>query len=148
MKAFLSAVLIGLSPTWAGAQEVGECDWRAAAQMIAEPWESNTRLFANGEVRLTIMDAGEPAAGSFHLMILSPPYDEAGRHCAILSLTKDAMGFAGLSMEGATAQYDPATGLSVTLPASRWIPDSDTYIDAILTVTINQESGAITGKLD
>jgi hypothetical protein len=140
--------LLVAMPYGAVAQEVGECDWRASAQFIAEPWEGNTRSFADGDIRMTIMDTGEPAAGSFYLMILSPPYDDAGPHCAILGLEAAGMGFAGLWMEGAEAKYDPARGLSVVLPAHRWWPDTDTYSDATLSVTINQNTGAITGKLD
>ena len=37
------------------AQEVGECDWRAASAAIAEPWETNTRTFANGAIRLAVL---------------------------------------------------------------------------------------------
>jgi hypothetical protein len=137
-----------LSPLASLAQSASECDWRASSQVIAEPWEANTRTFANGEVRLTIMDAGEPVVGAFFLMILSPPYGDGGRQCAILALDADGLGFAGLSMDGAKADYDPTTGLSVTLPARRWMPETDTYIDATLSLTINQDSGAITGTLD
>lgn len=147
-KKFGLVVLAAVLPCVGMAQEVGDCDWRASSQVIAEPWEANTRSFANGEIRLTIMDAGEPAAGSYFLMILSPPYGDAGRQCAMLALDADGMGFASLSMDGAKADYDPASGLSVTLAATRWLRDTDTYQDATLSVTINQETGAITGALD
>jgi hypothetical protein len=148
MNTFVFTAVMCLLPITAMAQEVGACDWRAASQAIAEPWEANTRTFANGEIRLTIMDVMEPAAGPVHLMILSPPYEDGGRQCAILSLDADGMGFAGLTLEGAGADYDPVTGLSITLPARRWLPDTDSYTDARLTVTINQTTGAITGQLD
>jgi hypothetical protein len=147
-KKFGLVVLAAVLPGVGMAQEVSDCDWRASSQVIAEPWEANTRIFAKGEIRLTIMDAGEPVAGSFFLMILSPPYGDAGRQCAILALDADGMGFASLSMDGAKADYDPATGLSVTMAATRWLPDTDTYTDATLSVTINQDSGAISGTLD
>ncbi len=124
-------------------------DWRSSVQAIAEPWEDNTRLFADGEVRLTVIDTGEPAAGSFFLLILSPPYDEeaGGRQCRVLSLD-ETMGFAGLTLKSATAQYDPASGLTVTIPATRWLPETDSYTDATLSVTLNQSDGAIQAKLD
>ena len=131
------------------AQEIGTCDdWRSSAFALAEPWESTTRLFANGEVRLAITDTIEPAAGAFHLIILSPPYDEVGgRQCALVS-ADGGMGFAGLDLVEAAASYDPATGLAVTIPATRWLPDTDTYTDAVLNVTLNQATGAITAQLD
>jgi hypothetical protein len=147
MKAFVFAVMMGFLPLAVTAQEIGECDWRAAAQAIAEPWEANTRTFANGDIRLTIMDVMEPAAGPVHLMILSPPFEDGGRQCRVMSL-QDTMGFANLTLEGAKAAYDPAIGLSVTLRARRWLPDTDSYTDATLTVMINQTTGTITGQLD
>lgn len=129
------------------AQEVAECDWRAAAQAIAEPWEDNTATFANGAIRLAVMDVQEPAAGAMHLLILSPPRNELGeRQCRVMSAS-GSFGFAGLSVTGATARYDPATGLTVALPAKRW-SEGDVYSDAVLRVTINQASGAISGVLE
>lgn len=147
------ALLALLSPATALAQTpaiVSGCDdWRSAAQMLAEPWEDNTRLYAEGAVRFAVIDTGEPAAGSFHLLILSPPTEaepEVGQ-CKLLSLD-ESMGFAGLTIAKAEAQYDPAKGLTVTVPATRWLPDTDTYTDAKLSVTLNQATGAIAAQLD
>ncbi|MDO8884630.1 MAG: hypothetical protein Q7V11_16945 [Pseudotabrizicola sp.] len=129
------------------AQEVAECDWRSAAQAIAEPWEDNTVTFANGRVRLAVMDVMEPAAGAFHLLILSPPYAELGeRQCRIMS-ARGSFGFAGLSLAGATASYDPATGLTVSLAAKRW-SEGDVFSDTRLLVAINQATGVINGFLE
>jgi hypothetical protein len=131
------------------AQEISTCDdWRSSAFALAEPWESTTRLFANGEVRLAMTDTIEPAAAAFHLIILSPPYDEVGgRQCAVVS-TEGGMGFAGLNVAATKAKYDPTTGLAFTIPATRWLPETDSYVDAVLHVTLNQATGAITAVLD
>ena len=147
------ALLALLSPAAALAQTpatVGNCDdWRSAAQMLAEPWEDNTRLYAEGAVRFAVIDTGEPAAGSFHLLILSPPTEAEPEvaQCKLLSLD-ESMGFAGLTLRDAVAQDDPVKGLIVTIPATRWLPDTDTYTDAKLSVTLNQTTGAIAGQLD
>ncbi|WP_349035664.1 hypothetical protein [Pseudotabrizicola sp. 4114] len=131
----------------AAAQDVAECDWRAAAQAIAEPWEDNTATFANGAIRLAVMDVQEPAAGAYHLLILSPPRNELGeRQCRVMS-ADGSFGFAGVSVAGATARYDPATGLTVSLSAKR-SSGGDVFTDTVLHVTINQATGAITGRLD
>ena len=131
----------------ATAQDVADCDWRGAAQAIAEPWEDNTATFANGAVRLAVMDVMEPAAGAYHLLILSPPRNELGeRQCRVMS-AQGSFGFAGLSLQGATAAYDPTTGLTVVLPAKR-SSGGDVFTDASLHVTINQATGTITGRLD
>lgn len=144
-EAVLALSLVSVGPVFA--QEVADCDWRAAAQAIAEPWEANSRTFANGAIRLAVMDVLEPAAAAYHLLILSPPYSELGeRQCRVMSAT-GSMGFAGLSLDGASASYDPATGLTVSLPAKRW-SDGDVFTDTRLLVTLNQASGAISGYLE
>ena len=131
------------------AQEIGTCDdWRSSAALLAEPWEENTRIFAEGEVRLALIDTFEPAAAAFHLVILSPPYDELGfGQCALVS-GEGGMGFAGLNVAATEAEYDPATGLMFTIPATRWLMETDTYTDAVLHVTLNQSTGEITAVLE
>lgn len=136
-------------PAGLQAQSIDGCDdFRSSAFALAEPWEQTTRLFANGAVRLAVTDTIEPAAGAFHLVILSPPYDEVGgRSCRVVS-GANGIGFAGLTLDGMSADYDPATGLRFRINATRWVPESGDYDDAILTVTVNQASGAITARLD
>jgi hypothetical protein len=133
----------------ASAQTVDAClDYRTSAAALVEPWELNTRLFANGAVRLAVMDTVEPAAGAFHLMILSPPYDELGsRSCTVVS-GGDGVGFAGLTLNGMAADYDPAVGLIFRLPARRYVPETGGFADAMLRVTLNQATGLVTARLD
>ena len=131
------------------AQEIGTCDdYRSSVAMLAEPWEENTKVFGEGEVRLAVIDTFEPAAGAFHLVILSPPYDEAGFGQCALVTSDTGTGFAGLNIAGITSTGDMATGLAFTMPATRWISDSDTFVDAVLNVTLNPTTGAIVAKLD
>lgn len=144
--------ILGLFLCLAGpalAQEIGDCDdYRSSVALLAEPWEDNTRVFANGEVRLALIDTFEPAAAAFHLIILSPPYDELGfGQCARVSF-EGGMGFAGLNVAATEAEYDATTGLTFTIPATRWLPETDSYVDAVLHVTLNQATGAIVAKLE
>ena len=143
------AALVFLSPTTAPAQSLSDCDdWRSSVLGIAEPWEANSKTFTEGTVRMTIMDVGEPVVGSYRLLILTPPTDDDpdGRQCKVLSLDHD-LGFAGLSFDGVTDSTDP-TGLTVLIPAKRWIAETDTYVDAKLSVTLNATDGAIAVSLD
>ncbi len=138
-----------LCATTATAQSLADCDdWRSSVLGIAEPWEANTRTYADDTVRMTIMDVGEPVVGSYRLLILTPPTadDPDGRQCKVLSLDHD-LGFAGLSFDGVTDSTDP-TGLTVLIPAKRWIAETDTYVDAKLSVTLNATDGAIAVSLD
>ena len=137
--------LVAASP--ALAQSVEECDWRASTHALMEPWEDNTRTFANGDVRLAITDVIEPAAGAFHLVVLSPPYDElGGRQCRVISANGNT-GFAGLTLVGMTSAYDPAIGLTFTLAAGAYDPDTGETLPRTLTLTLNQATGAISARM-
>ena len=101
-------MLLGALATPAAAQEAVPCDWAARADGIVEPWEDNTATFANGAVRLALIDTVEPAAGAFHLLILSPPLGELGeRQCRTLGI--GGMGFAGLDFASLQAEMASET---------------------------------------
>lgn len=142
MKILLACLALIL-PGAAGAQTVSECDWRASAQAIPEPWEAHSRTFSNGAVRLAVLDTVEPAAGALHLLILSPPYSELGdRQCRVIS-RDGTMGWAGMYFEDLTASYDPAVGLIFDLPVQIYLPESSFTNSAVLRITLNQASGEI-----
>ncbi|MCC7321467.1 MAG: hypothetical protein IT542_10895 [Rubellimicrobium sp.] len=143
------AVALALSPAVAAAQSVGECEgWRAEARSIAEPWERNTATFANGAVRIAVMDAVEPGAAAFHLLVLTPPLDELGVPlCRMVSLDADGFGFAWLELDGMERSYDPARGLTLRLHAARWDESAGTPAPALLEVTINQATGQVSARL-
>ncbi len=130
------------------AQSVSECDWRSGAAILAEPWEDNTRTYSNGKVRLAVLDTIDPAAGAFHLLILSPPYSEVGdRQCRIVSLD-GALGFSGMDISRIKADYDPARGLIFALPAGLYNPDTGGSNWHQLSLTLNQATGQITTSLE
>ena len=140
----VAVAVLAINPLSAFAQSVSECDWRASSEVLAEPWESNTRTFANGQIRVAVIDTVEPAAESFHLLVLSPPYDELGsRQCRIVSL-EEGFGFAGFDLSQAVANYDPSRGLTVQAPVTIW-SDGDQYYERWLAVTINSATGDVTG---
>ena len=127
----------------AQAQVATACDWQARADAIIEPWEQNSRTFANGAVRLAGLDTIEPAAAAFHILVLSPPYDEVGgRQCLTVSLA-EGVGFAGLDFSTLNATYDPAVGLAFEIDASEYDHDTGTSVAKSLGITLNQSTGAI-----
>lgn len=139
----LSGLALCLSGFAVLAQEVGDCDWRANAQVLAEPWEQSTRTFANGAVRLALLDTVEPAAGAFHVLVLSPPYDELGeRQCRVVSY-QGGSGYAALDFANLQAGYDPAYGLVFTLPGQVFDPNSGATRPSFLNFTLNQSTGGI-----
>lgn len=144
------SVTLGLTmATPVMAQTANFCDgWWSSARNIPEPIENFTRTFANGEIRVTLLDTIEPAAGAFHLMVLAPPYGELGsRNCAVIS-EGEGIGFAGMFFDQLEASYDPATGLTLRLPISRFSANTGGFDPAILAVTINQALGTITPRFE
>ena len=130
--------------TQAAAQDVFDCDWQAQARNIPEPWETHSRSFSNGQTRLALLDTIEPAAGAFWLLILSPPFSELGdRQCRVVG--HNGMGFSGLEFARLEAGYDPARGLTFTLPGQ--IPDSSGFVPVTVSVTLSQATGAITKEV-
>ena len=129
------------------AQSVGPCDWQAAAQAIVEPWEENTRVFANGATRIAALDTVEPALGASHLLVLSPPLSALGeRQCRVVSFAGDT-GFVALDFAMLEAGYSPNIGLVFAVPVRVASKDTSFTNSAILTVTLNQATGAIDAKL-
>ena len=138
-----AAAICAVLASPAAAVTVEDCDWRASAATVMEPWEENTRTFANGRIRVALLDNIEPAAGPFHLLVLSPPFDElGGRQCKIVSYD-GSMGFANVWFTDMVPTYDPAKGLSLDIPVYFWLSDENFSNSAMLTLTINQSSGAI-----
>ncbi|MFM7332837.1 MAG: hypothetical protein ACKO1H_00260 [Tabrizicola sp.] len=134
---------LALAPLPAAAVTVSSCSDVANVWAVAEPWEANTKLFANGEIRLVVLDTVEPAAAAFHLVILHPPRDELGiPQCSMVSAA-EGYGFGGMDLGPAEAGYDPARGLTVALPIRVYDPDSADFFDRTLSVTVNQATGQV-----
>ncbi|MBP0483683.1 hypothetical protein [Sagittula salina] len=138
---------IGLIAAPAAAQEglaptVMDCDWQSSAQFVAEPWEANTRTFANGRTRLALIDTVEPVGGWAWLMILSPPHDELGfRQCRMVG--NNGMGFSRLDFDMLSADYDPARGLIFDVPAGWYMDGTDDDPWQWIRITLNQLTGDI-----
>lgn len=143
---WLVAALASAATLTAGpgeAQSLGECDWRASAWLLAEPWEHHSRTFANGDVRIALIDAIEPAAMPFHLLVLSPPWDELGaRQCRLVSF-EPGTGFSGVDFAALEAWYDPSVGLLFSVPVSVYDGVTGGFEDRMLDFTLNQTTGAI-----
>ncbi|MEL7098099.1 MAG: hypothetical protein AAGM84_04650 [Pseudomonadota bacterium] len=149
MRLFFALALLSLGSAAFG-QQVSPiaqlCDDRPRADAIFEPWEANTRTFANGAVRLALIDTVEPAAAWAHLLILSPPYDELGlRQCILVN--NGGMGFSAMQFEALEASYDPARGLIFTLPAGVYLDGGpgDPVFD--LEIVLNQSTGRVDARV-
>lgn len=142
------ALFLTLGAFPATAQTVGQCAPQiVSAQNLVEPWAETTRTFANGAVRLALLDTVEPAAAAFHLMVLSPPYGELGdRQCRLIGW-EAGLGYAGITFDALAAGYDPATGLTFDLPVFGFIPATGDVMPLALRVAVNQANGDVSARI-
>jgi hypothetical protein len=141
---FLALIALFLSTVTAQAAVVGECGDLNNLENLVEPWEQNTKSFYNGQVRIALIDTGgEPVCCSTHLVIMVPRNDEmGGSQCFVFSQEKytsegeapSYMGFQGIDFQKIKSSYDPAKGLSLSIPYSTYIDgiDSDSGMGKIL----------------
>jgi len=130
------------------AATVTDCDIRASAQFIAEPWDQNTATFAEGAIRLAVIDMKEPAGAPSYLMVLSPPFNEVGeRQCRLIE-AQPHLGFYQIDVQTIVAEHDPETGLTLRIPVTDYGDGAPNPPPFPLTVTINQASGEVTATTD
>lgn len=139
--ALMSAVCVAAPVT---AQVALPCDGIEQADAIVEPWEENIAAFANGSVRVALLDGIEPAAAAAFLLVLYPPVDEVGaRRCSVVGLD-EGLGYGAIFFDELQATYDPSSGLTLNVPAVIYLPEQSFQNTALLSVTINQATGAVT----
>ena len=149
MRNAVAAALCFL-PLNATAQIITECDWAANPANIFEPWEEHSRTFANGAIRVALLDTGgEPACCARHLLILSPSGNGADepifRQCRVASAQVNS-GFYDIDVPGISASYDPAKGLLLSVPVGHWHEGIDSGRPPIverMEIRINQSTGLV-----
>lgn len=143
MRHVIPALLLASLPHVSAAQEVSACDTRANVDAIVEPWAQNSRTFANGDVRLALIDTIEPAAGAYFLLILHPPRTDLGeRRCTLIGFDH-GIGYATLGFSELEAGYAPVRGLTFSLPGRLYLPESGFTNSLILHATLNQATGEV-----
>ncbi|MGR3434548.1 MAG: hypothetical protein ACU0CO_06615 [Shimia sp.] len=141
-SAALIAALLGAP---AQAQSVAQCDFRASAAALAEPWADHTRTYANGAIRVALSDVGAPGSGPLHLIVLAPSGDPADpRLCRVVSLD-GTLGFADIAFGAGRATYDPARGLALLFDVRAQAASEART--AVLEVVVNQATGSIAASL-
>lgn len=129
----------------AQAQSVNDCDWVSSARNLVMPWESNYRDFANGKIRVALLDTYEPACCSYHLLVISP-HPEWGQACHVIS-QDPGMGWVSLRYKDIQASYDPALGLRVNIQVDHFDPNTggaDPARTEYFGIRINQATGSVT----
>lgn len=143
-----AAIGFALFASQASALEIIDCDWKASADAIYEPWEEFSRTYSDGAVRVALLDTIEPAAAAFHLLVLSPPYDElGGRRCQTIGMAGGA-GFQAIGFEEINASYDPSIGLSFDVQVTYFDSDFGDILGGELYFNLNQSTGVIEAFLE
>ena len=138
------------APALAAAQAITECEWIGTPANIVEPWDVNSRTFANGNIRVAWLDTGgEPVCCSSHLLILSSSgngQDEPiYRQCRVAS-AQPGQGFYSVDVPGINARYDPSRGLTLSVPIGHWHPGMENGAGPIpdrMEIVINQATGLV-----
>ncbi len=145
LKSAIAGALALLLTNGAAAQSVNECDWVSSARNLVEPWEENSRTFANGAIRIALLDTAEPACCSYHLLVLSP-HPEWGQACHVIS-EQPGQGWVEIKFKKQKAKYDPAKGLRVNIRVEYYDPDTggaDPDLGHRVGIRINQATGEVT----
>lgn len=147
-----AALVLGAPGLWAGAalgQVVSGCDWIANPANIAEPWAEQSRTYANGAIRVALLDTGgEPVCCSAHLLVLAPSAPGDGpvhRQCFVVS-GAPGLGFYSIGIAGIDASYDPAQGLLLSVPVFHWhqgVELGQPGIAERMELRINQALGSV-----
>lgn len=144
------SVVLAIAASSASAQVISECDARASAGNLVEPWSEHTRSYAEGAIRLALLeDATAPECCMRYLLILAPAGDEAfgmqGRQCLVVA-PGDDRGFRDLDIGAVAARYNPHLGLELSVPI--WlhrdgtVPDAEPFADRMMLL-IDQARGSV-----
>lgn len=139
---FLLVCAMGAAPLHAA--NVRMCDtFEANARNLSYPYEEATKTYADGAISLISLMLDEPACCGAHLMVLFPAPDEGFLDCRLIS-REAQLGYSGLSVIGASASYDPAVGLQITVPTEVYTGEGT---DAgLLELTVNQARGTVEAR--
>lgn len=148
--AALFAALAVVSPAAAPGQVIEPCGWVGNPASIVEPWDAKSRSFANGAIRIALLDTGgEPVCCARHLLILAPSGADDGppyRQCLVVS-AQPGSGFFDIDFAGIAASHDPALGLLLQVKLFHYTGDGGPGIPDQMAIRINQASGAVVIEL-
>ncbi|MBC7986531.1 MAG: hypothetical protein H7X93_07655 [Sphingomonadaceae bacterium] len=143
MRSIAALILILMSGPVAAAElrNCGEAEI-GIASVSPGPNNANIRQFYEGRVVVLALDQEEPACCAFGVAFLLPSGD--GRDEPAFVQCQAVIGYAGLDVAGAQAAYDPARGLTLTIPAREYVHDTGGSREtAPLVVTIDAGAGTI-----
>jgi hypothetical protein len=143
MKTVPLAVLI-IATTTAEAHEIQSCyEASVGIETLVTPIANNVRSFYNDRVQIYNINTIEPAAAPAGIVIVLPssPEDDpiGGSKCLAIR------GFSAINIKTARAAYDPAKGLSLSIPTRKFDPETDKFKPGPrLNISINLQRFEVT----
>jgi hypothetical protein len=135
------------APVAASAQTHGfvpcEDHWSAAIRNI---WVTDdgegVRSFAQGAVRLIRIDTEEPAVASGGVVLLMPDGDGSEEPIGVACYVN--WGYGIVDVDETQASYDPATGLTLTIPTQTMSLDTNHMVERPIRIRIDLGSATLT----
>ncbi|MEJ6395667.1 hypothetical protein V8J82_20580 [Gymnodinialimonas sp. 2305UL16-5] len=148
MRLFIFSVAVlgavSLFAYGAEAAVVGECDPYVSVTNLSEPWETYSRTYADGAIRVAEAYVSPTAAAGAAIVVLHPNGGvedyEMFRICTAIYAGPGPTFFAEAMISEATAAYDPSAGLTISVPVR--FPDGN--LSQIVTFSVNQATGTVT----
>ena len=137
LRPLLTAAILSM-PVSALAQVATNCFWDAYAPLASEP----ITTYANGAIRVAVVDRGGASDGSKYLLI-GHPQGTGPTDCTLIGF-EITRGFASMWPSDPPSRYDPAHGLTLIMDAIFVLPDQNFSNSMRLFVTINQATGGVT----
>ncbi len=142
----ITAAALALTAAPAVAQSVTDCDSRAKARNLAEPWEENTATFADGDVRIAAVTMTEPEDAPAFLMILTET-ENGERRCRLVEAERD-YGFYTIDMSSVVVAKKADGMLTLEVPVTDYADGPENPPPFPLTVKINRDTGEVTASTD
>ncbi|WP_224816967.1 hypothetical protein [Hasllibacter sp. MH4015] len=142
MRSLFATLALGLLfTTPATAFVAAPCGPEFTPLTITEPWEENSRTFANGAIRIFEMFIDPNVASGAALGILHPnaPGSDSYRTCTAIYAGTEFRYFGQAFVAQATAVYDASAGLVITVP----IAFADGSGTRPVTFAVNQATGTV-----
>ena len=142
------ALAIGSATLPTSAQTLPECGGIAGSTATEGATEVKSKSYANGKINLTLLDAGGPSHGPLYVRVEWPRVDAAaGETCRVLGF-EDGVGFAMIEFDAIAAAYDPAKGLTLSVPTLFVLPEASFSNTMLVHMTINQATGEISTETE
>lgn len=117
------------------------CDGRELEQLYIGEDGEGVRTFYDGSVVLLRIDTIEPAAASGGMVVMmwtGSELSDINRSCWVNT------GHGLVDVDATESSYDPAEGLTLSVPTSRHSPEDGSLLEGAIRFRLNADAGTLT----